>query len=120
MVKIEGFREDFQPHKLTGQKDTLWVIEDIPGTLKQGVSSCCCSDQDARIDERANQCASSLPHLRRCWAISLSMSSQSSKGRPLARIFWRTSNSFLPKGVRAVRSEVDVGTFVCVSIANLL
>src|SRR4029077_14769423 len=89
MVKIEGFREVFQPHKLTGQKDTRWVIEDIPSALKQGVSSYRRRDQDARIDERANQCASSLPHLRRCWAISLSMSSQSSKGRPLARIFWR-------------------------------
>jgi hypothetical protein len=65
-VTLAGFREDFQTHKRTGQKDTLWVSEDIPGTLKQGVSSCRRSDQDARIDERANQCASSLPHLRRC------------------------------------------------------
>jgi hypothetical protein len=120
MVKIQGFREDFQTHKLTGQKDTLWIIENIPGTLKQGVSSYHRRDQDARIDERANQCASSLPHLRRCWVISLSISSQSNKGRPLARIFWRTANSFLPKGVRAVRFVVDVGTFVCVSIAHLL
>jgi hypothetical protein len=30
------------------------------------------------------------------------------------------SNSFFPNGVRGVRSAVDVGAFVCVSIANLL
>ena len=34
MVKIRRFWQDLQADKLTGQKDALWVIENIPGTVK--------------------------------------------------------------------------------------
>jgi hypothetical protein len=40
MVKIACFGENLQAYKITGQEDAFWVIENVPGTVKQGVSAC--------------------------------------------------------------------------------
>jgi hypothetical protein len=50
MVQIACFGESLQAHKITGQEDALWVIENVPGAVKQGVSACGGGDQDACMD----------------------------------------------------------------------